>query len=523
MLSISVLLTTLFPGAGAATGKSSAPHVNASVQVTTTPSSVRGHAVPVVAVDPRDSNVIALAEGETRTSRCALHISTDAGASWEEVGSPQPKSDPRCVRNTEGPIADLTFGSDGTLYYAFPGWKIDDWHSQIFVSRSSDLGRTFKTVGLGGEKPVFEKGYAGSNALPVVRVDPSNPKRVYVAWSANYGLWNLEGQVPGGADAVRTNFKRRPYLAVSDDGGKTFSPPIDMAGEMKESVTQPSLAVGKGGTVHVFFGETQVTEFGEDVKEGHLFHAVSSDGGKSFTQKSVHTQPAGIEFTYLNTPSAAVSPSKKGEVYVAWEETGKETPKVLFMSSVDDGRTWSAPAKLNSVDPARTWDFQEFNPWISVAPNGRIDAAWYDWRDDITFTPGPEAKNALQHVYSSSSEDGGKTWSPNVRVTDRAIDRRLSDVWQNGVHGPVGLASTNEGSYVAWDDSRNAVGESNAQDVYFSRVRLAGDERQSSAAADSASIGTKLQWTLLGLAVGVGLCGLVLLLARRSLLEPSKP
>lgn len=335
---------------------------------------------------------------------------------------------------------------------------------------------------------------------------------MYVAWSANYGLWNLGDQLPGGEEASRTTYKRRPYLAVSNDGGETFSEPVDMAEGMEESLTQPSLAIGKDGTLHAFFGETQVTEFGEDVREGHLFHAMSIDAGKTFKQRPIHTQPPGKEFTYLNTPSAAINP-QNGEVYVAWEETGSETPKVLFMASSDNGQTWEPATKLNSVEPARTWDFQEFNPWISVAPNGRIDAAWYDWRDDVTFVPGPEAENALQHVYYTSSEDGGKTWAPEQRITDRAIDRRLSDVWQNGVHGPVGLASTDERAYLAWDDSRNAVGESNAQDVYFTRWHASGGLLNNTAGTTT---GTNVMWAMLGLAIGVGLCGLVLL-GRRAL------
>ena len=479
------------------------------MQVTTTPMSVRGHAIPVVAVDHTNDRVIAIAEAETRSSRCTVHISTDGGESWREGISPQPSAAPRCVRNTEGPIADLTFGPDGTLYYAFPGWKLDDWHSQIYLGRSTDLGRTWDTVGLGGQDPEFARGYAGSNALPVVRVDPDRPSRVYVAWSTNYGLWNLEDQVPGGAEASRTTYKRRPHLAVSDDGGRTFSKAIDMAGNLTDSVTQPALAIGKNGAVFAFFGQTQVTEFGEDIKEGHLFQATSTDAGKSFTQRAIHTTPKGVEFTYLNTPSAALNP-RTGEVYVAWEETGDTTPKVLFMASADKAASWSRPLKLNRVDPARKWDFQEFNPWISVAPNGRIDAAWYDWRDDITFKQGEKAENALQHVYYTSSTDGGRTWSPDLRVTDRAIDRRLSDVWSNGVHGPVGLAARNDRVYVAWDDSRNATGESKAQDVYFTRIDLDG----AGADAGGTSTGTKLQWGFLGTAIGLCLAGAALLAAR---------
>ena len=464
--------------------------------------------MPVVAVDPRNSRTVVVAEGETRSSRCTLHLSTDRGASWVERQSPQPPEAPRCVRNTEGPIADVAFGRDGTLYYAFPGWTLDDWHSQIYLARSGDLGRTWQTVGLGGQQPDYARGYAGSNALPVVRVDPDRPNRVYVAWSTNYGLWNLEDELPGGPEASRTTYKRRPYLAVSDDGGRSFGKAVDMAGPLTESLTQPALAVGRDDRIYAFFGETQVTEFGVDVKEGHLFQAVSTDGGRTFAQRMIHTTPKGLEFTYLNTPSAAVDP-RRGGVYVAWEETGDTVPKVLFMASTDGANTWTAPTKLNRVDPARRWDFQEFNPWISVAPNGRIDAAWYDWRDDVTFQPGEKAENALQHVYSTSSFDGGRTWTPDVRV----IDRRLSDVWSNGVHGPVGLASTDDLAYVAWDDSRNATGESKAQDVYFTRLHVDADVSDNAAVVPGS---TKVRWAVTGLAVGLTLSGLALLVASRA-------
>jgi hypothetical protein len=87
-------------------GAQSAPHVNAAVQVTTNPVSARGHAIPVIAVHPRNDRVVALAEAETRSSRCSIHVSTDGGASWSQGASPQPASAPRCVRNTEGPISD---------------------------------------------------------------------------------------------------------------------------------------------------------------------------------------------------------------------------------------------------------------------------------------------------------------------------------------------------------------------------------------------------------------------------------
>ena len=63
-----------------------------------------------------------------------------------------------------------------------------------------------------------------------------------------------------------------------------------------------------------------------------------------------------------------------------------------------------------------------------MAPNGRVDVAWFDFRNDPAFvartaTAAPRIRYA--DVYMASSTDGGKTWGPNLRVTDRAIDTSI--------------------------------------------------------------------------------------------------
>ena len=84
----------------------------------------------------------------------------------------------------------------------------------------------------------------------------------------------------------------------------------------------------------------------------------------------------------------------------------------------------SAPTKVNDVDPKRDWDFSDQMPTLGVAPNGRIDVAWYDYRNDPTFKQG-DTRNGFQDVYYASSVDGGRTWSKNRPLNDRLIDRRF--------------------------------------------------------------------------------------------------
>jgi hypothetical protein len=509
-------------------GAAGAAQVDGAVQVTSAANPFRAYASPAVAVDPRDNDVIVVADGEARSSGCAVQFSTNAGLSWTEGASPLPKDVAACVRNTNGPLASLAFSPDGTLYYAFAGYpKANDFHSRIYVARSSDLGRTFSAVAVPGLDAPYADDIFGTPALPTLALDPTNPRRVYVAFQANYGLFSMAGSVfpPG---KFSSSYPLRAYVARSDDAGATFASAVPVSTDPKDHASRAYLAVGRAGEVYVFAGEVNTpVPFGSTnpPAASRIFLSTSTDGGRTFTQKVIYTAAAGKagdEYTVLLSISPAVDP-KTGDLYLTWEDTARQSPAVLFSRSTDKGATWSEPLKVNDVDPGRQWDFDEMEPALSVAPNGRVDLAWLDYRNDYTFKAGPQAQNALQDVYLASSTDGGRTWSPDMRVTDRSIDRRLSDVWATGVHSAVGLHSLDTGAFVAWDDTRNATADSKAQDVYFTRVRL-GEPPLGSASSSTGTgtdTGTKVAWGLGGAAIALGLAGIALYVGRTRVSSPS--
>jgi hypothetical protein len=92
--------------------------------------------------------------------------------------------------------------------------------------------------------------------------------------------------------------------------------------------------------------------------------------------------------------------------------------------------------------------FVQVIPNISVAPNGRVDAVWWDTRSD----PGTRSND----VYYAYSNDDGRTWSKNQRITDRSVDRRVG-VWGNNydITSPPSVLSTNAFAIFGWDDTRN--------------------------------------------------------------------
>jgi hypothetical protein len=520
-----LLLASTTSGAGAVAA--ARPHVDGAVQVTGAANPFRAYASPVVAVDPRDKDIVVIADGEARSSGCGLQVSTDAGLSWSEAASPLPKDVAGCVRNTNGHIADVAFAADGTLYYAFAGYpKANDFHSKIYLARSGDLGRTFASTPIPGLDPPYAPDVFGTPALPTIGLDPTNPQRVYVAFQANYGLFSLpDSAFPPGK--FSSSYPLRAYVAGSDDGGTTFSQPVAVSSDPKDHASRAYLAVGKDATVYVFAGEVNTpVPFGSTNPPAadRIFLFTSSDGGKTFTQKVVYTGAPGRPgdaYAVLLAISPTVDP-RTGDLYLTWEDSGRRPPAVLFSRSSDKGVTWSDPVKVDDVDPGRQWDFDEEEPAVSVAPNGRIDVAWLDYRNDYTFKPGPDAQNALQDVYMASSTDSGRTWSPNLRISDRSIDRRLSDVWSTGVHSAVGLHALDAGDYVAWDDTRNATADTKAQDVYFTRVRL-GRAAPLGATSSSTGTGTKLAWGLGGAALALAFAGLALFISRTRLSDAKSP
>ena len=513
LVPLSLLVLTAAPSGAAET---TAPRPDAAVQVTADPTAVRGHATPSMAVHPDDAHVLALAEGDAYNSRCSVHISTDAGLTWNTTTAPEvPDEWPGCMFATTGTIADVAFAGDGTLYFAFTGFNPRTYQQRTFLARSDDLGQRWDTVELPWVEPDPATGQSGADGLPSVVVDPEDPERVYVGWWSNNGTWNLPEELSGGKEWC-DDLIPRPWVATSSDGGRTFSGAVDLALGVEGCMTEPYLLAGNDGELFAYFGESSGGEEGK-AEPAHLFQSVSRDGGQTFTATPIHTQSApndgdaaDSDGDWLSAPSPGID-RESGELYVAWEDMGEGKPSIQFMRSSDAGATWSTPVGLDDVEPRRDWDFTEEFPSLSVAPNGRIDVAWYDFRNDVAFVDGEEAENGFQDVYFTSSTDGGSTWSGNLRVNDRLIDRRFGARSTGYITGPVGLASTNETAYVAWDDTRNGNEETGAQDIYATRVRFS--DPATVFATEAAGTGISVPAVLLGAAGALVLGGLALVVA----------
>ena len=139
----------------------------------------------------------------------------------------------------------------------------------------------------------------------------------------------------------------------------------------------------------------------------------------------------------------------------------------MFVRSTDGGLTFSSPHKVND-DPVNLSKWHWFGTF-AVAPNGRLDAVWYDTRN--------AANNSDSQLFYSFSTDAGVTWSSNVAVSN-SFNPFEGYPNQSKIGDYITIVSDETGGNVAYSATFN-FNPNNGQheeDVYYVRVFPSGQE-----------------------------------------------
>jgi hypothetical protein len=482
------------------------------------PDPSRTYAAPVVALHPDDPETAVAVAAEIRSRTCGVLRSTDAGQTWVRPdASPSTDRYPFCFQTETGPRqADLAFGRRGTLYYTYAGWDVEDtasdwpigpgggWRGNVSVvlSRSDDLGDSWQTTlardarGLQGD--LQENNRPVSSIAVDTRTGPDDV--VYVGWKVTY------------------RDRQGLRLAVSTDGGRTFGEPVDLtAGYFDDDANRGRLAAGAGlaetpptGRIMYYWPDLTLDDEGTlyavwnarfgpgpQMDDTGVFVSRSEDRGRTFTVTEVSPAPETYRYPMIHW-TAQGGPA--GTLHMVYEGATPADIDWLFdvyhVRSTDGGQTWSTPTRLSDDPPEDLAG--KYHPDLSIAPDGRIDVAWWDFRNDNG--------NFATDVYLTSSTDNGASWSPNIRVTDRSVSRRTG-VWYGNadIRQAPGLAAAARWTLVGWDDTRNGDEATHTQDIYTSLVQY----RQPGPGASAA-----LQYGAAA-AAGLGLFGVALLLVLR--------
>jgi len=422
---------------------------------------------PALVRNPVDqNNLVAANRIDSPNYSCALNVSFDGGGRWTQTPIPAPAGEePKCY------APDVAFSSKGTLFVSFVTLKgRANAPNATWISRSTDGGKTLSTP---VETPL------GPKAFQVrITADPRTDGRIYLTWlkASELGLYAL---------ATTGN----PIMAIrSDDGGANWTQPTRVSNPSRQRVIAPSPAAGsKAGELDVLY-----VDLGDDSLDyagGHrgrggapyagatqLVLARSTDNGATWKESVVDPGLKQADRFIVFTPpypSLAIDQSS-GRTYAAYQDGRLGDPDVLLWTLGRGSSSWSKPVRVNDTPPRDKT--AQYLPWLSIAPNGRVDVMYYDRRADRT--------NVLNEVSLQSSFDEGKTFLPRVRVSDRAFSSRIGFGLERGLPdlgSRLGLLSTNTRAYGVWTDTRGGSVRTAKQDIARGVVGFNDPPRLSSA------------------------------------------
>jgi hypothetical protein len=454
-------LAAVLVAAATAGGPASAAELGDEARISGIHAVARTFEGPAAAVDPNDDDRVFVAASDLLSNSCHVYRSTDRGRTFTELAGPDFGTATDCGLNKGGIPQNmrmkLVIDGEGVVYWAVA--VADPAHHGargVVLARSTDDGAswTTTTVTPGLAPPTPDEAVA--NFVPDVFVSPfgAAPRTVWVSWRRSY--------------AEASERATEAWAARSGDGGGTFAPEV-RAIEADPGFDAPRVVEDAQGTAYWFQRSRPASASeGEAPKPSPLLMARSTDGGRTWAQREVGQQDVVME-----EPLAAVSPEGDA-LYLAWADGRNGDLDVFFSRSADGGESWSEPLRVN--DDATANKRTQKWPRMSVAPGGRIDVAWYDYRHGSQDTPADDVEFFLgdaNDVYLASSEDGGRSFGENERMTRASIDRtRGTYNVQYFVEVPPALASGEDHAYVAWSDTRLGNDDNGAQDIFGAALAL---------------------------------------------------
>ncbi len=403
----------------------------------------------VVGFNDSGSIVETLANGTAGISFSGVAASHDGGQSFRDLGFMPPGGNGTNIFNADVLLGDpgVACSDSNNFYYVQNYFPFDPSLGSLLlpsigISTSHDGGRTWSNPAIVISAPTFADLFGD----PQVAVDPSNPKRVYVAYLHDNAadpvcgiLSNIEvkGSTDGGqtfgapviVDSVCwfTNFmvdvgarivvssNGKVYVAWENDLVIPGGIPL-----LAQTIEVGSFTPGSNPTPPVVVGTISCTEFDPPLCTSPV--TAGSEILAPFFGDTTDLQGGFLNIRGFDLAVDRSGGPSDGTVYVAWDAAlgNAQAPEFfdisfdhfgfyaftdIFFSRSADGQNFSLPSQLNSdvqpLDGSRGHD--HFQPTLAVDKTGKVAACWYDRRND------PE--NYQFERFCAESVNSGSTWS----------------------------------------------------------------------------------------------------------------
>ncbi|MGQ0812520.1 MAG: sialidase family protein [Nitrospiraceae bacterium] len=240
---------------------------------------------------------------------------------------------------SEHNFEQVTVGTDGVLHFVWLDSR--DRKSPLttatFAARSTDGGRT-----IGKNVKVDDDACVCCRAALVAAQDGT----VYLAWRKA-----LPGDI------------REMVVARSTDGGRTYSSPVIVGHDRWVYAGCPhrpaSMALDGLDRIYVAW----YSEGPDETPANYV--AYSDDGGETFSPRLMLNRSKG---TFPDHPQIAVD--RQGRVVAIWEEMSPVRREIMMSYSLDRGRTFSPPLKVNEKRGEK--------PAVVMLADGQAAIAWIE-------------------------------------------------------------------------------------------------------------------------------------------------
>jgi hypothetical protein len=399
-----------------------------------------------------------------------LGVSDDGGASWNEVVLPEVTvcsggtTDPDHFGNYQRTTDPwVSFGPDGTLHQIslsfndiqdstppfqdFDGF--DDFDHALLASKSEDGGETWSRP----EIVIRDTDANAFNDKQTITADPTDADNVYAVWDRL--LFPASEAASVRSSFTTAAFRGPIWFNRSTDNGDpgSWEDPRQIydPGQNDQTIATQIVVRPNGKLVNLF------AEFnGEQTNKLRAWTVKvlrSNDKGDTWSAPFLVDRLQTISVTDPETgedvrtgdiiPDVAVDPDPdSGRLYAVWQDarfSDFQNDSIAFSQSLNGGRTWSAPVKVNETptdDPAiTTGDQQAFTASVDVADDGTIGVTYYDFRNNTTA---PDLKTDYFAVHCHPTTPTACTDRANwvkedeIQLTDASFDMRQAPLTTTG-------------------------------------------------------------------------------------------
>ena len=449
---------------------------------------------PVLAVNPTQrTNMVVVDRVDRPDFTAGVHVTNNGGGNWQDIALKPPPGNPGKLF-----APSAAYDDRGMLYVSYvilsgPGNSPESF----WVARSGDGGLTFDEPTRIARAHTFQTSLA---------TDPKSG-RLYASWlqsrpeATMCNLCFAETGLP-------------IMVSSSSDGGRTWSPPVQASDAGRMRIGAPSLAVDPDGNPAVLYLDYGTDRVDWDNTPGTydgtftLVLARSTDRAVGFGPGQVvdaDMVPPGRFVVYLPVrPAFAIGAN--GDMVAVWADARAGDPDILLRRSTDDGKTWTAPVRVNRGTAGD--GVPQDMPSASISPGGRIDVVYYDRTLDRL--------GSTADVLLSSSSDSGKSFPETFRLSKAPSNRRVGP--EGSPHSPeadfgtrIAVVSLPGATVAAWTDTRNGTPDTDKQDIFSASVAL----------SDGTSVGLAFR-LLAALGILLSIAGVTLfVLSRRGRKKPA--